>query len=164
MKPSKIKRLIIVATALAITLAIGVVGAYADLVDNGDGTITDTGAGLVWLKNANMFGLQYFNAATQKAQGFGGQWRLPTKNELVARASNTSKFTNAQIGSNAYYWTSEVFATNYTIPGTLIPSTGWAAPAVRMTDGATHNFQAGTPSSGVASSFSGCYVWPVRNK
>lgn len=161
---NRTKQLITITAALVIILAVGVAQVYADLLDNGDGTITDTNAGLVWQKNANRFGLQYFNAATQKAQGVGGQWRLPTKNELVARASNTSVFTNVQIGSNAYYWTSEVFVFNYTPLGALIPSSGYAVPTVRMTDGTTRNFQAGTPPPGAISDFYGCYVWPVRNR
>lgn len=164
MKTSATNQLIIITAAMIIIMVVGVVGVYADLVDNGDGTITDTNAGLVWQKNANMFGLQYFNAATQKAQGLGGQWRLPTKNELVARSSNTSVFTNVQMGSNAYYWTSEVFAFNYTPLGDLFPKTGWAVPTVRMADGTTRNSPAGTPQPGVNSDFYGYYVWPVRNR
>ncbi len=164
MKARTVARLIAISAALAITITFAAVWAYADLIDNGDGTITDTGSRLVWLKNANNFGLQYFEAATQKAQGVGSQWRLPTKEELVARAADTSVFANVQKGSYAYYWTSNVFVFNYTLPGSLIPSSGYAVTTVRMSDGATSSAAAGTPSPGATSTFFGCYVWPVRNK
>lgn len=54
----------------------------AELHDNGDGTITDTATGLMWLKNANMVGQKTFEQAKQWAEGldFAGHsdWRLPT--------------------------------------------------------------------------------------
>ncbi len=64
--------------------------------DNGDGTVTDNRSGLIWLKNANCFGLQNWKTAKQSAAnlahgqcGLGdgsraGMWRLPTKDELEA--------------------------------------------------------------------------------
>ncbi|MEK8021228.1 MAG: DUF1566 domain-containing protein, partial [Candidatus Parabeggiatoa sp.] len=64
--------------------------------DNGDGTVTDNRSGLIWLKNANCFGPQYWKTAMQKAANLdhgqcglrdgsrAGMWRLPTKEELKA--------------------------------------------------------------------------------
>src|SRR5207247_1171111 len=70
-------------------------------VDCGDGTVTDTVTGLIWLKNANCFSIQTYSAANQAAAGLAagqcgltdassaGDWRLPTKAEweaTIARA------------------------------------------------------------------------------
>jgi hypothetical protein len=70
-------------------------------VDCGNGTVTDTVTGLIWLKNANCFSLKLYSAANQRAAGLAagqcgltdgssaGDWRLPTKAEweaTIARA------------------------------------------------------------------------------
>ena len=64
------------------------------LSDNGDGTVTDSSTGLVWLKNANCFGSVNWDEAKTKASQLkngqcglsdgstAGQWRLPTINKL----------------------------------------------------------------------------------
>jgi hypothetical protein len=64
--------------------------------DNGNGTVTDTRSGLIWLKNANCFGKQKWATATQSTANLAngqcgltdgstaGMWRLPTKEELEA--------------------------------------------------------------------------------
>jgi len=56
--------------------------ATAELIDNANGTITDTATGLMWLKNANMNGAMTHDQATSWAQnltfaGLSG-WRLPS--------------------------------------------------------------------------------------
>jgi len=70
-------------------------------VDCGNGTVTDTVTGLIWLQNANCFGAHNYAAANQAAAGLAdgqcgltdgsssGDWRLPTKSEweaTIARA------------------------------------------------------------------------------
>ena len=70
-------------------------------VDCGNGTVTDTVTGLIWLQNANCFGLKKYAAANQAAADLAdgqcdltdgssaGDWRLPTKAEweaTIARA------------------------------------------------------------------------------
>ena len=62
--------------------------------DNGDGTVTDSRTGLVWLKDADCFGVRSWKDAVQAVAGLNsgecglsdgsveGQWRLPTKKEL----------------------------------------------------------------------------------
>ena len=68
-------------------------------VDCGNGTVTDTVTGLIWLQNANCFGLQNYTAANQAAAGLAdgqcgltdgsseGDWRLPTVAEWEATAA-----------------------------------------------------------------------------
>ncbi len=68
-------------------------GAF-NFIDNGDGTVTDARTGLIWLKNANPWGIiNWYDARTHCASlasgqaglidgSIAGQWRLPTKTEL----------------------------------------------------------------------------------
>lgn len=94
-------------------------------VDNRDGTVTDRLTGLIWLKNANLFGEVTWDQALAKARemasgGCGltddsrqGDWRLPNVNELqsILDLSNASgpaitaghPFVNLQA---ANYWSS----------------------------------------------------------
>ena len=63
-------------------------------VDCGNGTVTDTVTGLIWLKNADCFGVQDYAAANTAAAGLQtgacgltdnstpGDWRLPTREEF----------------------------------------------------------------------------------
>ena len=63
-------------------------------MDNGDGTVTDNLTGLIWLKNANCFGLRNWEQALTDCNGLahgqcgltdgssGAQWRLPNLFEL----------------------------------------------------------------------------------
>lgn len=65
-------------------------------VDCGNGTVMDTVTGLLWLKNANCFGTQYYADANDLAAGLAhgecgltdnsspGDWRLPTRAEWEA--------------------------------------------------------------------------------
>ncbi len=82
-----------------------------------NGTVTD--GNLVWLKNANCFGKRNWNdamsaAASLKSGMCGltdgskvGQWRLPTKDQLVRRSKNKQGFNNVQAD---YYWSSSTDA------------------------------------------------------
>ena len=62
--------------------------------DNGDGTVTDNLTGLIWLQNANCFGIRtWFDALSDcnnledgncglSDASSKGDWRLPNRNEL----------------------------------------------------------------------------------
>lgn len=154
MKTNLIKRLITITAALTITLAIGPGGAHAELKDNNNGTVTDTATGLVWLKDANCFGKRdwrwtMFSVSNLSSGGCGltdksatGQWRLPTKVELIARAANKTGFTNVQTD---YYWSD----TTHTF-GAFFGA--YAAWIVRMSDGNASN----------GNEHNNYYIWPVR--
>jgi len=101
--------------------------------DNGDGTATDNLTGLVWLKNANCFGLRNWVTALYdcKALASGscglsdgslaGDWRLPNVKELqslidfaydrpaLSNVEGTAQWSEGDLFSsvsNGYYWSS----------------------------------------------------------
>lgn len=63
------------------------------MVDNGDGTITDTALGLMWQQDTDPVGLCDWETAFTTAEGLvlGGHedWRLPNRNELQSLADHT---------------------------------------------------------------------------
>jgi hypothetical protein len=83
----------------------------AELIDNGNGTVTDTVSGLMWLKNANMNGPMNHAAATAWATGLtvGGHtgWRLPSG---ANRDGSGTVCNSAPFGANC---TGTDFATLY---------------------------------------------------
>jgi hypothetical protein len=104
--------------------------------DNGDGTVTDNLTGLIWLKNANLFGEVTLEQALENARNLAngggvltdgstaGDWRLPNINELesLLEFGNSSgpalpagnPFINLQATN---YWSSTAVA--------AFPALGW---------------------------------------
>ena len=78
-----------------------------------NGTLTFNS--LVWLKNADCFGQQNFDQATNSCAGLKtgscglsdgstvGQWRLPNKDELIEASKYSLSFSN---DNSSYYWSS----------------------------------------------------------
>ena len=147
----------------------GVVWPTPRFTDNGDGTITDSLTGLIWLKNANCFGTRTWNNAISDCNGLGngscgltdgsntGDWRLPNKRELLSlvhdgyydpslpNTAGTGQWTEGDPFINVqslYYWTSTTF-----------PSSADMAWHVRMYFGSL---------AGDDKSLNDPYVWPVR--
>jgi hypothetical protein len=106
----------------------GVVPPTPRFTDNLDGTITDNLTGLIWLKNANCFGLRTWAQALTDANTLNsgecgltdgsieGDWYLPNRNELMSLLdlgkSNPAlptghPFENFQ---SFFYWSSTTFA------------------------------------------------------
>lgn len=115
------KRLLMILLTSILPLAVGA-GSVSAGNDNGDGTISYVPffffqkQPVVWLKNANCFGkamtcLEARDAAASLRSGMcgltdnstAGQWRLPTKEELIARMRDKSGFINVVGGP---YWSS----------------------------------------------------------
>jgi hypothetical protein len=96
--------------------------------DNGDGTVTDNLTGLIWLKDANCFGLRTWDNALSDSNGLAsgscgltdgssaGQWRLPNYKELFSLIDASNSTPALPTGHpffevlNDYYWTSSTFA------------------------------------------------------
>lgn len=106
--------------------------------DNGDGTVTDNQTSLIWLKNANCFGMQaWANALTDANTLKGdntqcglndgstaGQWRLPNINELHSLGPAWppgTPFTSVQGG---FYWSSSTDADCTSFAWSVYMSTG----------------------------------------
>ncbi|MBW1671440.1 MAG: DUF1566 domain-containing protein [Deltaproteobacteria bacterium] len=135
-------------------------GRWCDL---GDGTVKDLTSGLVWLKNARCSRerMKWFDAVKDSIENIRsgdcgltdgsewGDWRLPTKKELVGITASTGKeyvtstnmqlFKDVQSGS---YWTITSEASRKYNAWNVIMKDGYAS-----VDNKAHD----------------CYVWPVRS-
>ena len=84
---------------------------FAELIDNGDGTVTDTKTGLMWQKVEA--GIKTWEAALSytKALKLAGHsdWRLPNRNELESIVDYRSEFPDAM---SSQYWSSTSNETN----------------------------------------------------
>jgi hypothetical protein len=128
--------------------------------DNGNGTVTDNLTGLVWLRNANCFGLRTWATALTDANALAsgscgltdgsvaGDWRLPNVNELEslihAGEANTATWLNTQGFINVqsdFYWSSSTYAYN----------TGFAWVVYMRVGGVYAGYKPNV-----------VYVWPVR--
>ncbi len=98
----------------------GQCGSLGNYIDNGDGTITDTGTGLMWQKDTApgrytwQEALSYCETST--LAGYN-DWRLPNRNELQSIVDygsnnpsiNTTYFSGTEPSS---YWSSTTYAIN----------------------------------------------------
>jgi hypothetical protein len=113
--------------------------------DNGDGTVSDNLTGLIWLKNANCWGMQTWANALSNANGLAsgscglsdgssaGEWRLPNVNELHSLIDLTQSgpalpsghpFTDVQSNS---YWSSTTYASMRGEAWYVLPNDGLVA-------------------------------------
>ncbi len=92
----------------------GVASPSPRFTDNGDGTVTDNLTGLMWTKNANIWGTVVWNTAVDNCEGYSlagySDWRLPNLRELQSLIDydrynpalpSGYPFTGVQL---AYYW------------------------------------------------------------
>ncbi len=84
--------------------------------DNGNETVTDTETGLMWTKDANLFGELNWHDAMSRCGSFSisgiGGWRLPSKDELIVLShalKGGHPFTGVQ---SSDYWSSTTLAVN----------------------------------------------------
>ena len=127
--------------------------------DNGDGTVKDHLTGLIWLQNANCFGILDWTTALSDANtlsggacgltdgSVAGAWRLPNLRELQSLIDyqhftpplpTGHPFSGVQ---SVHYWSSSTYAG--------IPDYAWVVDTV---DGYVY----------AHSKVSTSYVWPVR--
>ena len=146
-------------------------------VDCGNGTVTDTMTGLIYLKNANCFGQQSWVAANQSAASLAdgacgltdgsrpGDWRLQTKEEWEGIFDSSCAAEPGLVGNQS------PAPGCYTDAGD--PDSEWASGVV-----VSANYWSSTPLSGPTGAEGAClyngtfgcgglktaplYVWPVR--
>ncbi|MEI6208008.1 MAG: DUF1566 domain-containing protein [Desulfuromonadales bacterium] len=129
--------------------------------DNGNGTVTDTLTGLIWLKNANCYSYVTWTKALSNVSKLSsgacgltdgskaGEWRLPNRKELQSLLNRqqtdnntwliTSGFLAVQAGT---YWTSTTSAESNTY--------SWSVDFMEASVVLGHKIT------------TSCYVWPVR--
>jgi hypothetical protein len=152
--------------APAVAPTVGITGAYNSpalinsprFTDNGNGTVTDNQTSLIWLKNANCFGINNWSDALAAANTLvgnntqcnlndgssAGQWRIPNINELHSLGPTwppSTPFTS--VVQNDYYWSSSTYA--------IDTSTAWYVY--------THSGYVGNDEH----KYFMIYVWPVRS-
>jgi len=139
----------------------GIAAPSPRFTDNNDGTIIDNLTGLVWLKNANCFGAQNWQAALNSVQNLAssscgltdgsvaGDWRLPNLVELSSLPINYS-------GGTISSWLSEQGFQN------LLHTMYWSSSTHSTTDAA---WLLAMPFNGMQSDSknSNWYLWPVRS-
>ena len=127
-------------------------GSAEGFVDNGDGSITDTRTGLVWLKDAGMKAVSREKAeeycASLRVGGYAG-WRLPTEKELGSMTASfraNEKF-HAKLASRGFVNVGDMYWTH--IKDAPFEDFIWSVDAgfCPMTADRKHNN----------------YVWPVRS-
>lgn len=137
--------------------------------DKGNGTVKDRLTGLIWLKNANAFGIQTWEHALESANSLvsglaglkdcsvEGDWRLPNVKELqslidfaytdpaLSSALGTSQWTSGDpfigVQSN-HYWSSTTYSN--------LTTDAWAVHLI-------------AGSVGRVNKTGEVYVWPVRS-
>jgi len=129
--------------------------------DNNDGTVTDNLTGLVWLKNANPFGLRMWEEALQLCNNLStgsyglsdgsviGDWRLPN----IREAESLVDYNNF----GPCLPTGHPFAT-------LRPSSYWTSTSVTASPTEAMFIIYGVGPSIFENKEHAFFVWPVRDK
>ena len=138
-----------------------IISAATRFTNNGNGTVTDSVTGLIWLKNANCFGVQTWINALSLVNGLtsgncgltdgstAGQWRLPNRNELQSLIDYT-RSSPALLDSHSF---DNVQNNRYRSSTSAAAAPSFYAWGVSL--------ELGEVSAGLkTSAFS--YVWPVR--
>jgi len=150
--------------------------------DNGDGTVTDELTGLLWLKDADCFGLRHWGSAVSAVRALeagecgltdssmAGDWRLPSVKELqsliaygyhapaLANASGLGQWREGDPFSNVRWNTDQIhdcyWSSTYYVPDA---SGAWL---VCFSDGSVRpDYKEPVPPYNSATSY---HVWPVR--
>ena len=137
--------------------------------DNEDGTITDNLTGLIWLKNANCYGMREWSTAITDCHNLGapdcgltdgsstGDWRLPNRSELLSLIN--LKFWNPPLSNG--------WGTGQWIHGdpfiNLVTTGYWTSTSTAFgSDQAWYVSMYNGTATYFSTSGSVSYFWPVR--
>jgi hypothetical protein len=106
------------------SLQLGVPLTSPRFVDNGDGTVSDTVTGLIWLKQADCINQTWTGAiaaVNNLASGqcglsdgsTGGQWRMPNRTEMLSLSDRAPTFPQADYFKGIYPAAGPVIFTNF---------------------------------------------------
>lgn len=138
-------------------------------IDNGDGTVSDTLTGLVWLQTVTCFEHITWGPAMDAAAGLEdgecgltdgsapGDWRLPSAREFKSVIDTSQEFPALPLGHpftgtdsfSVYVWTSTTDTLINSRAWVVEPTFGWLL-LMSKTDG-------------VVCSFETCGLWPIRD-
>ena len=111
--------------------------AFADLVDNGDGTVTDTETGLMWQQIGP--GTMIWDAAISYCENLDlagyTDWRLPNVNELqsILNYEVYGPSIDAElVSASSAYWTSTVYSYDTEYAWAVDFNNGQILPAWRL--------------------------------
>ena len=136
--------------------------------DNGNGTVTDNLTNLIWLRNANCFGLRTWNQAMSDCNGLAegedcgggflladgsgaGDWRLPNVRELFSLIDFEECNSSLPSGHPFINVQTNLQPDDYYYSSTTYKAYGGGAWVVRMFDGYVNGHY----------KTSSYYVWPV---
>jgi hypothetical protein len=131
-------------------------------VDNGDGTVTDTATGLMWMKNANPVGgrIAWADALTYcdnlVTNGYS-DWRLPTVGSYGSKAELDTLF---RANGDPFGAWEGYEGTPFT--GVRAASFYWSGTTSPYPDFTMVVIFDGNGVYGLRTSSGSCYVWPVR--
>jgi hypothetical protein len=141
------KRIIAFLSVLIVTLGL-TVPAHAVLVDNGNGTVTDTDTNLMWIQDANLFGLGSWAEAqlwinTLNDSNYLGynNWRLPIAD--TSCGANTS-CPNSEMGH--LFHSEGITSSSPGVFNNVKPSWYWTGTEQSDTYTYVYNFDTGVQS------------------
>lgn len=148
----------------------------ARFTDNGDGTVTDKTTGLIWLKNANCFGLLTWYEAMKTVADLAigqcgltdgsaqGDWRLPEKAQLLTLMSERYESPALSNAAGTGPWREgDPFSG-------VQPSPYWSATGYENYSDAvwfvlfSQGYRLYYANNSYARKTGFCYVWPVRER
>jgi hypothetical protein len=139
-----------------------ITSAATRFTDNGNGAVTDSITGLIWLKNANcvtvnpnVWAAALTAVATLASPSCGlsdgsttGQWRLPSRNELQSLIDYTTS--------------SPALPTGHPFGTTVLSGSYWSSTTYAPNTGLAWNVYLNYGYMGAHDKTYPVYVWPVR--
>ena len=143
-------------------------------VDCGNGTVTDTVTGLIWLRHANCFGKLSYADANDDAAGLKdgdcsltdnsspADWRLPTEEEWEATVAQARDGLSCTYPTLTDTWGTSCYAGGSQAFTGVESDEYWSSTAYEAAPGAAQLMSLISGTGGVNAKSGKHYVWPVR--